>query len=393
MEDEQGHRTRLSTTVGEEPCVSMTATLQKPYDDPRRRWAPLFAGIWLLYLVQPFSTAWDHRSTWHGWVGMAATVLFGLVYVGSFFLLRRDAPPGPPILIDSFDPTYAPAIAAAVVLGAVMCVSIGVDGLTAAPYLAVLLVIWFPNPLGWLVGVGIGAGAYALSATVPGWKQQPGIFFGTCIATLAVWGISQAMSRAMQVAQMREENAQLVIQEERNRFARDLHDILGHSLTVVTVKAELAGRLIDVDPIKAKAEIADLERLSRDALADVRQALSGYREITLPGELARARSALEAAGICATLPNSTDDVPSELRELFAWTVREGITNVLRHSGAEKCEVVLSSSSVEIRDNGRGSQTPGIGHGLVGLRERATELGAVLIVQSLTPGFSLKVCLP
>lgn len=373
--------------------MSATVSLNTPYDDPRRRWAPLFAGIWLLYLVQPFTTAWDHRSTWHGWVGMIATVLFGAVYVGSFFIMRRDAPPGPPILIEPFDRTYLPVILAAVVLGAVMCVAIGVDGLTAAPYLAVMLVIWFPNRLGWLVGVVVGAGGFLLSATVPGWKQQPGIFFGTCIATLAVWGISQAMSRAMQVAQMREENAQLVIQEERNRFARDLHDILGHSLTVVTVKAELAGRLIEVDPARAKAEIADLERLSRDALADVRRALSGYREITLPGELARARSALEAAGICATLPNSTEDVPSEVRELFAWTVREGVTNVLRHSGAEKCEVLLSASGVEVRDNGRGADVPGSGHGLIGLRERAAELGAVVVTQSLNPGFSLKVCLP
>lgn len=108
------------------------------------------------------------------------------------------------------------------------------------------------------------------------------------------------------------------------------------------------------------------------------------------GELARARSALEAAGISATLPNSTDDVPGDLRELFAWTVREGVTNVLRHSGAAHCEVILSSAGVEVRDNGRGSQAPSSGHGLIGLRERAAEFGAVLTAQTLSPGFSLRV---
>jgi two-component system sensor histidine kinase DesK len=371
----------------------MSIAAASPYDDPRRRWAPLFAGLWLLYLVQPFSEAWHLRHTLHGWVGMVATVLFAAVYVGSFFVLRRDAPPGPPLLIRPFDRVLVPAILAALALAAVMCWAIGVDGLTAAPYLAVMLVIWFPNRLGWVVGVAVGTIAYTLSATVPGWKQEPGVFFGTCIATLAVWGLSQAMARAMQVAQMREENAELAIQEERNRLARDLHDILGHSLTVVTVKAELAGRLIDVDPTRAKAEIADLERLARDALADVRRAVSGYREITLPGELARARSALEAAGINSALPNTTDDVPGDLRELFAWTVREGVTNVLRHSGADRCQIVLSATSVEVRDDGRGAEQPGIGHGLIGLRERAAELGAVLTTRTLTPGFSLRVSLP
>lgn len=376
-------------------ATSATSALTSnvPFDDPRRRWAPFFAGLWLLYLAQPFSDAWKHRGHLDGWIGMVATIAFAVVYVGYFFILRRCAPPGPPLLMRPFDPRLVPPLLVALALGVVMCVTVGVDGLTAAPYLAVMLVIWLPNRYGWLLGVILGVGAYVLSATVPGWGQQPGVLFGTCIATLAVWGISQAMSRAMQVAQMREENAALVIQEERNRFARDLHDILGHSLTVVTVKAELAGRLLDVDPQRAKAEIADLERLSREALADVRQAVSGYREITLPGELARARSALEAAGICATLPNSTDDVRGDLRELFAWTVREGVTNVLRHSAAEACEVILSGSSVEIRDNGRGMDTPGMGHGLIGLRERAAELGAVLMTRTLSPGFSLKVSLP
>ena len=102
---------------------------------------------------------------------------------------------------------------------------------------------------------------------------------------------------------------------------------------MITVKAELANRLLDVDPERARSELADLERLSRDALADVRRAVEGYRELTLPGELARAREALPAADIDADLPNSTDDVPTDLRELFAWTVREGVTNVIRHSGA------------------------------------------------------------
>ena len=111
------------------------------------------------------------------------------------------------------------------------------------------------------------------------------------------------MTRNIELLSAQQENASLAVENERTRFARDLHDILGHSLTVITVKAELAQRMLDVDPERTRAELADLERLSRDALADVRRAVEGYRELTLPGELARARVALAAAEIEARLPN------------------------------------------------------------------------------------------
>ena len=111
-------------------------------------------------------------------------------------------------------------------------------------------------------------------------------------ASVAVFGLRTVMTRNIDLVSAQQENASLAVENERTRFARDLHDILGHSLTVITVKAELAQRLLDVDLERARAEIADLERLSRDALADVRRAVEGYRELTLPGELVRARVAL-----------------------------------------------------------------------------------------------------
>jgi two-component system sensor histidine kinase DesK len=113
-----------------------------------------------------------------------------------------------------------------------------------------------------------------------------------------------------------QEIARLAVDEERNRFARDMHDIVGHSLTVIAVKAELAGRLVRRDPDRAEAEINDVERLSREALGEVRTAVAGYRDVTLSAELANARTALSAAGIDADLPSAIDDVPTERRELF-----------------------------------------------------------------------------
>ena len=209
--------------------------------------------------------------------------------------------------------------------------------------------------LGAARGAAGGLVFYAAGFVVPGWTHDPGLLLSMLAATIAVWGVQQLLVRNTQLVAAEKENQRLAVSEERNRFARDLHDILGHSLTVITVKAELANKLMDVDPDRARAELADLERLSRDALADVRRAVEGYRELTLPGELARARMALEAAEIEADLPNSTDEVPSDKRELFAWTIREGVTNVIRHSNATRCTVVLHPDRVEIRDNGAGPE--------------------------------------
>jgi two-component system sensor histidine kinase DesK len=187
--------------------------------------------------------------------------------------------------------------------------------------------------------------------------------------------------------------AELAVQEERNRFARDLHDILGHSLTVITVKAELAGKLIEANPGRAAAEVADVESLARAALADVRAAVAGYRELSLAGELVSARTALQAAEIKADLPTTMDEVPEAGRELFAWVVREGVTNVVRHSGAKRCTIKIDSHQIEVLDDGKGP-TPGggaSGHGLVGLRERADQAGASLQVgQAPGGGFRLAV---
>ncbi len=356
-----------------------------------RRWGLMFAAIWLFYLLSPLSAAWDRRDL-RGWVGFVTTLVFAGVYLVVFLRMRWRRHGAP------FRPPMRPSqgvlvVVVEVALAVVMCATIGQKGDAAAVYIAVICVMCLQTRWAWLASLAVAGTTYAATLLVPGWHRDEGILFGTLVATLAIWGISQSINRNIEVLAVREENARLALEDERNRFARDLHDILGHSLTVITVKAELANRLIDVDVDRAKAELDDLERLSRDALADVRRAVEGYRELTLPGELARARTALSAAEIEADLPNSTDDVASDARELFAWAVREGITNVIRHSGARRCTVVLGEHEVEVRDDGRGARTAGAGHGITGLRERAAALGGTVITQSLDPGFSLKVVLP
>jgi two-component system sensor histidine kinase DesK len=187
------------------------------------------------------------------------------------------------------------------------------------------------------------------------------------------------------------------------RIARDLHDLLGHSLTTVTVKAALAARLFDQDPVRARQEIAEVELLARESLADVRAAVAGYREVRLATELATAREVLAAAGIDAQLPGVVEGMSPEVGGLFGWVVREGVTNVVRHSKAKSVRITLDATGIEIVDDGSGCArkagevaTQHGGNGLAGLAERADALGGRLVagpVDGGATGFRLRVEVP
>lgn len=348
----------------------------------------MFAAIWLAFLLDPARAAWSDLPAPRAWLGLVATLVFAGTYLCLWIAMRADrarlvqVPPLGTRLV------WTAALAG---LAGVMVAALGQVGTASVVYLAVTVVMLYPAVVFVPTVAALAAAVLVTGVTVPGWEHSPWLAFSIIAASLAVFGVRSMVNRNVELIRAHATNAELAAEGERNRLARDLHDILGHSLTVITIKAELAGRLFDADPERARQEIGDLERLSRDALADVRRAVEGYRELTLPGELARARTALEAAEIEARLPNSTDEVPSELRELFAWTVREGVTNVVRHSGARRCEVLLAPGRAEVRDDGTGpGAVPSRGSGLNGLQERATALGARLVTTRLDPGWSLAV---
>ncbi|THV23574.1 sensor histidine kinase [Glycomyces paridis] len=172
--------------------------------------------------------------------------------------------------------------------------------------------------------------------------------------------------------------AALAVDAERERLARDLHDILGHSLTTITVKAGAARRLLETGRGEARAieEIRDVEALSRSALADVRATVSEYRTVTLAGELAGARAALRAADIDADLPRAVDDVAPALHAVFGYVVREAVTNAIRHSQAATVTIRLGPDWITVTDDGRGGAR-GAGTGLRGLAERLAAAGGTL----------------
>jgi two-component system, NarL family, sensor histidine kinase DesK len=207
----------------------------------------------------------------------------------------------------------------------------------------------------------------------------------------------------------RTELARLAVSDERARIARDLHDTLGHSLSVIALKSELASRVVDDDPARARVEMDDVQRVARDSLAAVRETISGYRQASLATELAGARSALAAAGIEGRVEPAPEDLPPAADAILAWAVREGVTNILRHGRAANAEIRVerepSHAVVEIvndRRAGIGSDEPSAdeqagttaGTGLAGLRERVGAAGGGLEAGGLPGGgFRLRVSVP
>ncbi len=255
------------------------------------------------------------------------------------------------------------------------------DAFIMGVFVSVVAVIKY-GERGLPVAVVLTALAISLPVTIPSWHDSisTSLDNGTVLAipltALAMFGFSRVILGNRALADARAELARLAAENERTRIARDLHDLLGHSLTTITVKAELASQLALNDVDAAVREIGEVAALGRRALSDVRAAVSNYHEVTLAGELATGRELLRAAGIDAELPPAADVTDSATQELFGWVLREGLTNVVRHSHASTCRVTISSLSVEIADNGVGT-IESSGNGLTGLTERVAAAGGIL----------------
>jgi two-component system, NarL family, sensor histidine kinase DesK len=337
--------------------------------------------VYLAYLIGPIGKYSHGPSAVAGYVGLAG---FAVCYL---LVIRRGADAGCWRFWTLYGVLFALFVlevplardAAFVMCLYVTSVTVARLGVRATPIVA-----------------GLALAALLVPPAVPSWHDSfsTGIDNVTVIAipvvALVTFGVLQVLEGNRTLAEARVELARLAAENERLRIARDLHDLLGHSLTTITVKAGLARQLGQTDPARAQREIAEVEDLSRRSLADVRAAVSNYREVTLAGELATARELLRAAGITADIPRAIDVVPVTHQELFGWVVREGLTNVVRHARASSCSVLLSASSIEIVDDGLGGNGAA-GSGLVGLRERVAAAGGVLDAGPLQPsGWRLRV---
>ncbi len=351
------------------------------------RWA--FAAVWLVFLGYPVAALLSSdKSAGAIAYGLAIIALFAGIYIAACIRVI-------PFRLD--DPDHREAAVFLVVLVMVVAASVPVIGQAAmamAPYLIALSVFGLGQRAGIAMVVAIVVVALLGPQVVPGWDFDGGI-----VTAILVSGGAMLVARNLQIRERerefaehrkRELDEQLAVIAERERVARDVHDILGHSLTVITLKSELAGRLVDIDPDRAKVELAELHSLSRHALAEVRSTVGGLRTPDLRTELASARTALTAAEIEADLPTDLADLPPARSALFAWVVRESVTNVVRHSGARRCAVDVADGHIEVVDDGCGIDEHAFGNGLRGLTERVDAAGGALSVRATGTGTAVRV---
>jgi two-component system sensor histidine kinase DesK len=287
-------------------------------------------------------------------------------------------------------------IMALALLGLATVPALHADSLVFAIYISAAAIAILPMRIAMTV---VGIAAVTIVATYllrpEDRNSVSGTLLGLVLAVAAMMLGRRVRERSVQLDRVRAQMTDLAVAAERERMARDLHDILGHSLTVIVMKAELAKLLADREPERVGAEVTDIERLARSALADVRATISGSKEVTLSRELVHARSALVAAGIQPHLPGSVDDVPDGASALFGWVLREGVTNVVRHSGAANCWVRVSERSISVTDDGGGAPIGSrlCGQGLSGLTARVSEAGGTLTFTSTPKGFEVRADLP
>lgn len=248
-----------------------------------------------------------------------------------------------------------------------------------------------------LAAILSSAAAIALLVDLPLSFLMPTLAAGTPVGIATIMDVRVQRSRE-QLLKKQEEVEHLARIAERERISRDMHDLLGHTLSLITLKAELAGRLLERDPAACRNEIRDIEASARQALAEVRSAVSGYRETGLAHELARAQAALSAAGVALETDLQPLAIPAVAENVLALALREAVTNILRHAQARACTVRLAQEGgmlvLRIRDDGAVARLQEIapGNGLRGMRERVEQLGGWLSL-AVEQGVALELRLP
>ncbi|MFE7623441.1 sensor histidine kinase [Streptomyces sp. NPDC057509] len=335
---------------------------------------------WLLMGLGAFSNLFQGETP-SPWIGGAGLLAFNSLYISvvfrGFVKKKRESPV-----------TYVLLGALAAVTFA-LAIGYGGSWLLFFPLLSLACgtVLRSRRLVLGLLGLAITACWIAVwrgdSASTP-WTLGYGTFISGAV-TAAILTLSETV---MELRDTRQELARTAVERERLRFSRDLHDLLGHTLSVIVVKSEAARRLAPRDMDAALSQVADIESVGRQALTEIREAVTGYREGSLATELDRARSALTAAGIEPVVRRSGPPIAPQTEALLGWVVREAVTNVVRHSTAARCVFELGGSGERVRltvtDDGRGrpdgpAPTPGIGGtGLKGLTERLAAAGGSLV---------------
>ena len=219
------------------------------------------------------------------------------------------------------------------------------------------------------------------------WGIAKSVIFFMVVLGLGNFTFARQVLISRQLRQANEEIERLTQQAERERIARDLHDLLGHTLTVIAVKSDIANRLFRVKPELAHREIADVETTAREALRQVRSVVAGYRMDGISEEVTKVRDVLSSSGVELVAEIGTIALPDEDKDILCFVMREAVTNVLRHATATKCHIQLTGGDtvkLMIEDNGCGKRGSD-GNGIRGMRERLAHANGHLELDSSPKG--------
>ncbi|MFJ9157425.1 sensor histidine kinase [Streptomyces griseoviridis] len=349
---------------------------------------------WLVFLASPFHDLLDGDDS----AAVTAAGAAGLLAFVGIYLT---------IVFRNMGTPFAPAtvillVAVLEALAVALSLALGSDWLGLFVYISVCCGITFPIRLAYWC-VPANTAALVLVGLAVGQRDAWGLVLVVLMVGYSMSGVRQLIHTTVELRKARATVARLAANEERLRMARDLHDLLGHSLSLITLKSELAGRMLPGQPDRAAQQVADIEQVSRQALVDVREAVTGYRRARLADELAGAQVALTAAAITPRVPTEPDltGVPEESESALAWALREAVTNVVRHSGARRCTVELLRRQtldgpvleLSVEDDGSGGSGEGPGNGLAGLTERLAKAGGTLEAGRTKGGFRLVARVP
>ncbi|WP_295026274.1 sensor histidine kinase [uncultured Mobiluncus sp.] len=350
----------------------------------------IFAGtfmslVWLGFLYFPISRALT-LPLGPKIISLILTATFALAYVTAFSLSWRK-----PIMGERnfryFDGRHrlrkSDAVAFAVlVLTTLLQVAVlgPLNSLAFLPFIAAAAPFTLPQTVGYIAGALTVLTSFLIPSFVPNGQEYFGLAITTSAVFMFVAGITFFIGSSIE--SQRQAGTQAIL-EERERVARDVHDVLGHTLTVIALKSELAGKLLERDPGRAHAELREITHLARESIEEVRQTVAGLKVQSLSEEITAASQALESAGIDLRREGSAwsdlDSIPAANQAVFAWVIREATTNIIRHTAARRATIKLDRSSLTITDNGVGISPEAAGHGLEGLKARVEQVGGTLSI--------------
>lgn len=360
---------------------SLTSSPSKPYIIV----STFMSLVWLGFLYFPISRALA-LPLGSRVASLVLTATFALAYVIAFSLSWRK-----PIMGERnfryFDGRHrlrksdAVAFAVIVTITLLQVAVLGpLESLTFLPFIAAAAPFVLPQVAGYIAGALTVLASFLIPSFVPNSQEYFGLAITTSAVFMFVAGITFYIG--FNIESQRQVGIQAIL-EERERVARDVHDVLGHTLTVIALKSELAGKLLERDPGRAQTELREITNLARESIEEVRKTVAGLKVQSLSEEITAASQALESAGIDlqreGTAWSDLDSIPAVNQAVFAWVIREATTNIIRHAAARRATIKLDRSSLTITDNGVGISPDATGHGLEGLKTRVKQVEGTLSI--------------